>query len=67
MYKIYSAKRYKVTFLKAAGAFKKDDTTKVGMAIAIKFLNKGWVKAERELYADAKAAGCDKLIKKTAE
>lgn len=67
MYNIYAAKRYKVTFLKDAGAFKKDDETTVGMAIAIKFLNKGWVKAERELYADAKTAGCEKLIRKTAE
>ena len=65
MYTINSTKRYKVTFLKDAGAFKKDDETLVGMAIAIKFVNKGWVKADRELYADAKEAGCDKLIKKS--
>lgn len=67
MYNINSAKRYKVTFLKDAGAFKKDQESMVGMVIAIKYINKGWVKADKELYADAKAFGCDKMIKKVTE
>ena len=64
MYKIDSCKRYKVTFLKDTERFKAGEESYVGMAIAIKFVNLGLVKAERELYNDAKAAGCDDLIKK---
>lgn len=65
MYKINSCKRYKVTFLRDTERFKTGDESYVGMAIAIEFLNLGLVKADKELYADAKAAGCDKLIKKS--
>lgn len=64
MYKINSAKRYEVTFVKDTARFKTGDKTMVGMVLAIKFLNLGLVKADREFYADAKAAGCDELIKK---
>ena len=64
-YTINSTKRYEVTFTKDTDKFKKGDKSHVGMALCIKFLNSGLVTAEKEFYADAKAAGCDKLIKKT--
>lgn len=64
MYKINSEKRYEVTFVKDTARFKTGDKTMAGMVLAIKFLNWGMVKADREFYADAKAAGCDELIEK---
>ena len=51
--------------MKDTERFKTGDESYVGMAIAIEFLNLGLVKADKDLYADAKAAGCDKLIKKS--
>lgn len=63
-YKINSTKRYKVTFLKDFASYKAGNEAMVSMPIAIKFVNAGLVKADKELFADAKANGADELIKR---
>lgn len=56
--------RYEVTFKKALGEFKKDDTTSVTLPIALKWIKAGYVDSTSEINRAAKASGTDELIKK---
>lgn len=61
-YNFNLTKRYKVTFIKDASFYKKDDEVEIGMALAAKFAREGKITPTPELLADAKALKCEEAF-----
>lgn len=61
-YNFNLVKRYKVTFIKDASFYKKDDEVEIGMALAAKFVREGKISPTPELLADAKELKCEEAF-----